>query len=98
VEDEESPGLDKAVVAGREFEEVVVKGREAVVEEVVEVELSPRGPVPELKVGAVPDRSLEEALPPPKGDPLKILLNQWLKIFGARNLHMPAGYAAVGAV
>ena len=87
MKDEESPGLDKDVVEGREFEEVVVKGREAVGEEVLE-----------LKVGAVPDRSLEEALPPPKGDPLKILLNQWLKIFAARNLHMPAGYAAGGAV
>ena len=98
MENEESPGLDKDVVEGREFEEVVVKGREAVAEEVVEMELSSRRPVPELKVGAVPDRSLEEALPPPKGDPLKILLNQWLKMFVARNLHMPAGYAAVGAV
>ena len=98
MKDEEGPGLDKDVVEGREFEEVVVKGREAVEEVLVEMEPSSGRPVPELKVGAVPDRSLEEALPPPKGDPLKILLNQWLKIFAARNLHMPAGYAAVGAV
>ena len=34
--DEESPGLDKDVVEGREFEEVVVKGREAVGEAVGE--------------------------------------------------------------
>ena len=66
------------------LEEGVVEGREVVGVEVVELE--------------VPDRRLEEALPPLEGDPLKILLNQCWKILSARNLHMPAGYAAVGAV
>ena len=91
MKDEEGPSLGRDVVEVRESEEVVVQGR-AVVEEVVELKVGA------VKVGAVPDRSLEEAPPPPKGDPLKILLSQWLKIFVARNLHMPAGYAAVGAV
>ena len=50
------------------------------------------------EANAVPDRRLEEALPPPQGDLLEILLNQCWKIFSARNLHMPEGYAAVGAV
>ena len=69
------------------LEEGVVEGREVLGVEVVEPEVS-----------AVPDRRLEEALPPPEGDPLKILLNQCWKILSARNLHMPAGYAAVGPV
>ena len=69
------------------LEKGVVEGREVLGIEIVELEIS-----------AVPDRRLEEALPPPEGDPLKILLNQCWKILSARNLHMPAGYAAVGAV
>ena len=44
------------------------------------------------------DRRLEEALPLPKVDRLLILLNQWRKILSAKNLHIPGGYAAVGAV
>ena len=50
------------------------------------------------EANAVPDRRLEEVLPPPEGDLLKILLNQCWQILSARNLHMLAGYAAVGAV
>ena len=92
MKDEEGPSLGRDVVEVRESEEVVVQGRAVVEEEVVELKVGA------VNIGAVPDRSLEEAPPPPKGDPLKILLNQWLKIFVARNLHMPAGYAAVGAV
>ena len=52
----------------------------------------------ETAVGPTVDRRLEEALPLPKVDRLPILLNQCRKILSARNLHIPAGYAAVGAV
>ena len=42
------------------------------------------------------DRGLKEA-PPSEGRSLANPLEPVLKIFSARNLHMPAGYAAVGA-
>ena len=70
---EQDKGPSQAQVAvvvvtdeGRQgLEEGVVEGREVVGEEVAEIEIS-----------AVPDRRIEEALPPPEGDPLEILLNQ----------------------
>ena len=66
----------------------------------VATEAEPVAMEEEVRAGVNPvvDRSLEEAPPLPKVDRFQILLNQCLKIFSARNLHIPAGYAAVGAV
>ena len=88
-------GLEKEVVVvrgavgleGPWLESCRLEGREVERVEVVDPEAN-----------AVPDRRLEEALPPPQGDLLDVLLNQCWKIFSARKSHMPAGYAAVGAV